>query len=87
VIKSRDSSVGRVTHYGLDDRMIGIQIPAWAGNFFLRHCVQTGSYSMGTGSFFLGGKAVGAVISFSADVKEYVELYLHSHNKYSWRSA
>jgi hypothetical protein len=32
----RDSSVGIATDYGLDDRMIGIRIPAGAENFSLR---------------------------------------------------
>jgi hypothetical protein len=31
--KSRDSSIGIVTDYGLDDRIIGVRIPARAGNF------------------------------------------------------
>jgi hypothetical protein len=43
------------TDYGLDDRMIGVRIPAGGGNLSLRYRVQTGSgahtasYSMGTG--------------------------------------
>jgi len=47
-------------HYGLDDRMIGVRFPAGAGNFSLRHHVQTGSgahpasYPMGTGGCFPG---------------------------------
>jgi hypothetical protein len=45
--------------------MIGVRIPAGAGNFS-RHHVYTGSgahmafYPMGTGDTFLGGKAAGA---------------------------
>jgi hypothetical protein len=52
---SRDSSVGIVTGYGLDNRMIGVRLPEEAGNFSLRHHYQTGSgahpasYPMGTG--------------------------------------
>jgi hypothetical protein len=51
------------TDYGPEDRMIGVRIPAGAGNFFLRHRVETGSrthpasYPLGTGGFVLGGKA------------------------------
>jgi hypothetical protein len=54
-IRSQDSSVGIETYYGLDDRMIGVRIPARAGNFSLRHRVQIGSgahpasYPVGTG--------------------------------------
>jgi hypothetical protein len=63
---SRDSSVGIATGYGLNDRMIGVRFSAWAGNFSLRHHVQTGSgalpssYPMGTGGSFPGDKAAGA---------------------------
>jgi hypothetical protein len=65
VLKRRDSSLGTATDYWLDDRMIGVGIPAEAGNFSLRRCVQTGSgphpdfYPMGTGGSFPGGKAAG----------------------------
>jgi len=54
------------TDYGLNDRMIGVRIPAGAGNFSLRHRVQTGSgvhpafYTMDTESSFPGGKAARA---------------------------
>jgi hypothetical protein len=64
--KSRDSSVDIATDYGLDVRMIGVRFPAGAGNFSLRHRVQTGSgahaasYAMGTGGSFPGSKAAGA---------------------------
>jgi hypothetical protein len=65
-LKSRDSSVGIVTGYGLDDQMIGIRFPARAGSFSLRHRIQTGSgahpasYPVGTGGSFPGDKAAGA---------------------------
>jgi len=58
--------VGTATEYGLDDRMIGVRIPVGAGNFSLRHHVETGSgahpasYPMGTRGFFTGDKAVWA---------------------------
>jgi hypothetical protein len=63
---SRGISVSIATGYGLDDRMIGVRFSTGAGNFSLRHRVQTGSgahpasYSIGTGGSFPGGKAAGA---------------------------
>jgi hypothetical protein len=63
---SRDSPVGIVNGYGLDDRMIGVQFPAGDGNFCLRHYVHTGSgahpasYPMATRGSFSGSKAVRA---------------------------
>jgi hypothetical protein len=45
--------------------MIGVRFPAGAGNFSLRHRVQTGSgdhpasYPMGTGDSFRGSNAAG----------------------------
>jgi hypothetical protein len=41
--QSRDSSVGIVLGYGLDDRSSRVQFPAGAGNFSLHHRVQNGS--------------------------------------------
>jgi hypothetical protein len=64
--KSPDSSVGIATSYGLDDQMNGVRFPAGAGNFSLRHRVQTGSgahpasHPMRTGGSFTGGKAARA---------------------------
>jgi hypothetical protein len=58
-MKLRDSSVGIATDYGLNDRMIGVRIPAGAGNFSLRLRVQTSSgahpasYLMDTGTLSL----------------------------------
>jgi hypothetical protein len=46
--------------------MIGVRVPAEAGNSFLHHRVQTGSgdhlasYPVGTRGSFRGGKAAGA---------------------------
>jgi hypothetical protein len=63
---SCDSSVGVVTGYGMDDRMVGVRFLAVAGNFSIHHRVQTGSgaqpasYTMGSGSSFPGSKAAGA---------------------------
>jgi hypothetical protein len=48
---------------GLDDRVIGVRIPAGAGNLYLRYRVRTGSgahpasYPMGTGGSFPRDKA------------------------------
>jgi hypothetical protein len=64
--KSRDSSVGIVLGYGLDDRGPRVRFPAGAGNFSLHHRVQKGSgahpapYRMGTRGFFPVNKAAGA---------------------------
>jgi len=63
--KSRGNSVDIVTGYGLENRMIEVRFLAGAGNFSLRHHVQTGSrahpasYPMGTG-FFAWSKAAWA---------------------------
>jgi hypothetical protein len=49
----------------LDDRTIGVRIPAKVGKFSLRHRVQTGSgthqtsYPIGTRGSFPGGTAAG----------------------------
>jgi hypothetical protein len=74
--KSRDSSVGIATDYGLDDRVIGVRFLAGTGNFSLRHHVQTGSaahpafYPMGTGVLSLGLKQPEREAVHSAEVKE-----------------
>jgi hypothetical protein len=54
---SRDSSVGIVTGYGLDDRGVGVRVPVGSRIFSEVHPT---SYPMGTGSYFPGGKAAGA---------------------------
>jgi len=60
------------------------RFPGGAGNFSLHHRVQNGSgphtasYPMGKRGSFLGGRGV---ILSSAEVKEWVELYIHSPNK------
>jgi hypothetical protein len=41
--KSRDSSVGIVLRYGLDDRGSTVRFPAGDWNYFLRHRVQNSS--------------------------------------------
>jgi hypothetical protein len=66
--------------------MIGVRFPAEAGNFSLRHRVQTGSgahpvsYPMGTGGSFSGVKRPRRESDHSppssAYIKECVELYI-----------
>jgi hypothetical protein len=95
--ESRDSSVGVALGYGLDVRGSRARFLAEAGNFSLHHRAQNGSgvhpasYPMGTGSSFLGGKAswreADHLPPSSAEVKECVELYLHSPSTSSWRGA
>jgi hypothetical protein len=85
---SRDSSVGIALGYGLDDRGSRVRFPEGAGNFSLHHRVQNGSgahpdsYPTGNRGSFPGGKAAGKwswpLTSIYAEVKECVELYLHS---------
>jgi hypothetical protein len=64
--KSRNSSVGIVLGYELDEPGSRVPFPAEAENFSLHHRVQNGSgthpasYPMGTGDAFPGGKAAGA---------------------------
>jgi hypothetical protein len=61
--RSRGSSVGIVSDYGLDDRVIEVRSSTGAEDFSSSPCVQTGSeahpasYPMGTGGPFPGGKA------------------------------
>jgi hypothetical protein len=93
--KSHDSSVGIALSYWLDDRGSRVRFPAGAGNFSLHRRVQNGfgahpaSYAMGTRALSLGVKRPGreADNPSSAEVKECVELYLHSPNTPSWRGA
>jgi hypothetical protein len=74
-----------------------VRFPAGAGNFSLHHRDQTGSeahpasYPMDTRGSFHGAKQPGREVDYSlpssAEVKECVELYLHSPNTPSWRGA
>jgi hypothetical protein len=94
---SRDSSVGIVLGYGMDDRGSRVRFPTEAGNFSLHHRLQNvsgvhpASYPIDTAGSFPGGKAVGREADHSplssAEVKECVELCLHSPNTLSWRGA
>jgi hypothetical protein len=95
--QNRDSSVGIALGYGLDDRGSRLRFPVGAGNFSFHHRVQNGSgahtvsYPMGTRVLSLEIKRPGREADHSppssAEVKEYMELYLQSHNTPSWRGA
>jgi hypothetical protein len=89
--KTRDSSTVQRWATGW---MIGGSSPGRGRNFSLHHHVQNGSgahpasYPMGIGVLSLGVKRPGRGDYHSpppsADVKECVELYLHSPNTLSW---
>jgi hypothetical protein len=86
-----------VLTYGLDDRGSMVRFSAGAGNFSTHHRVQNGSgvhrasYPMGASGPFPGGKRLGREAGHSppssAEVKECMELYVHSLNTPSWRGA
>jgi hypothetical protein len=63
---SRDSSVGIAIGYGLENGGVGVPVPV-VQEFSLLHVFQIGSgvhptsYTIDTGSSFLGGKAAGGV--------------------------
>jgi hypothetical protein len=93
---SRYRSVGTVTGYRLDDRMIGVRFPVGPGNFSLRHRVQTGSgvhpasYPMGTGALSLGVKWPGREADHSAPSSVKVKNAYSLpplYNTSSWRGA
>jgi hypothetical protein len=90
VYESRDSSVGVVTRYGLDDQGSRVRSPTGAENFSLHHRVQNEcvthpvSYPMGVKRPWL--EADHSPPS-SAEVKERMELYLHFPKTPSWRGA
>jgi hypothetical protein len=96
VIESRDTSLGIVTDYELDDRMIGVRFPTGAGNFFSsppcpdRPRAYPAPYPLGTGALCLRVKQPRREVDHShpssAEV-EWVELYLHSPNTSPWRGA
>jgi hypothetical protein len=84
--------------FGLDDRGSRVRLLAEAGNFSLHHRVQK---ALGTplqphiqwvqGALSLGirwlGREADQSPPSSAEVKECMELYLHSPNTPSWRGA
>jgi hypothetical protein len=96
-LKSGHSSVGIALGYGLDDRGSRVRFPAGAANFSLHHRAQNdsrahpASYPMGTRTISLGVKRPGREADHSppssAEVKEWVELYLHSPNMPSLHGA
>jgi hypothetical protein len=77
--------------------IIGVRVPAGAGNFSLHHRVQIGSdahplpIQWVLGVLSLGVKRPGREADHlsppSAEVEECVEPYLHSPNTSSWRGA
>jgi hypothetical protein len=83
--------------YGLDDWDSRVRFPAGAWNFSLHYRVQNGtgahpaSYPMVPGAFFLGVKRPVREADHShpssTEVKECVQLYLHSPNTPSRRGA
>jgi hypothetical protein len=90
----RDSSVDIALGYGLDYRGSRFRFLSGAGNNFIHHRVQNGSdahtasYTMDIRDFLPGVKrepreAENSPPS-SVEVKEYVELYLHSCCTSSW---
>jgi hypothetical protein len=94
---SQDSSVGISNDYGLDNRMMGVLFPVGAGNFFpfdaisrpvlgpIQPPIQWVPGALSLGKKRPGCEADGSPQS-SAEVKECVELYLHSPN-ISWRGV
>jgi hypothetical protein len=95
--ESRDSSVGIALGYGLDDRGSRVRFPAGAGNFSVTTTSRTvlGStrppIQWVRGFLSLGVKRPEREADHSppcsAEVKECMELYLHSPNMPSWRGA
>jgi hypothetical protein len=93
--------VGIALGYGLDDLGSRVRFLAGAGKFSLHHrCVQNGSGAhpascpMDTRGSFSGGGGVnrpGCEADHSppssAEIKEWVELYLHSPNTPSWHGS
>jgi hypothetical protein len=97
--KVSDFMIGFTMFYllPLDDRVSRIRFSAGAGNFSFHHRVQNGSgahpasYPMGTKGSFPGVKRPGREADHSptssVEVKEWMELYLHSPNTPSWHGA
>jgi len=94
IIMNQDSSVAQRWATGWT---IGVRVSARAGNFPLNHRVRKSSgaypatYLTGTRGSFLRIKRPGREADhsppFSAEVKDRMELYLHSPNTPSWRGA
>jgi len=85
------------THYGLDDRGSRVRFPTGAGNFSLPHYLQNGSGAHPAsiqcvpGALSLGVKRPGREADHScpssAEVKEFVELYVRFSNTPSRHGA
>jgi hypothetical protein len=97
VVVSRDSSVGIALDYGLDDRGSRVRFSVGAGNFSFTTASRTAlGPTQPPIKLVRGALSVGVERSCrkadhshpsSAEVKERVELYLHSPNKPSWRGV
>jgi hypothetical protein len=96
-VKRWDCSVGIATDYGLDNRMIGVRIPAGAGNFLFTTASRPAlgptqpPFQWVPGALSLGVKRPGREADHSPpsnrEVEECVVLYHHSPNTPSWRGA
>jgi hypothetical protein len=95
--KSRDSSVDIALGYGLDDLGSRFRFPVWAGKFLITTACRTAlgptqpRIQWVPGALSLGVKRAKREadhsLPSSSEVKECVELYLHSPNTPSWRCA
>jgi hypothetical protein len=95
--KSRDSSVGIALGYGLDDRGLGFDSRRGLGIFLFTTVSTTAlgptqpPIQWVPGALRSGVKRPGREADHSpqssAEVKEWVDLYLHSPNTPSWRGA
>jgi hypothetical protein len=96
--KSRGSSVSIATDYGLDNRMIGVRIPAGLGIFLSDNASipalgpTQSPIQWVPGSLSLGVERPGREADHSppssAEVKECVELHLHSQYAFmAWCSV
>jgi hypothetical protein len=95
--KSCDSSVGIALGYGMDDQGSRVRFPEGAGNVLFTTVYRTvlgptqPPIQWVRGALSLGVKwtehAADHSPPSSAEVKESVELYLHSLNTPSWRGA
>jgi hypothetical protein len=97
LIKNRDSSVGIALGYGLDDRGLGFDSRRGLGIFLFTTASGTAlgptqpPVQWVQGALSLGVKwprrEAGHSPAFNAEVKEWVELCLHSSNTPSWHGA
>jgi hypothetical protein len=97
LIFSRDSSVGTALGYGLDDRGSRVDSRRELGIFLFTTASRTAlgptqpPVQWVSGALSVGVKRPGREADhsppYSTEVKECVELYLHSRNTPSWRGA